>query len=115
VSIDGEGNLRIDRGYVRPEDEPAVEPVEADGGDAWTATESNPSIQGAVITVGSDDPAEPQREGEEDDALKPLSERLISELTALKSPNAFHDLICPMRNLRALSIARENTSVAVPI
>ena len=32
VSIDGEGNLRIDRGYVRPEDEPAVEPVEADGG-----------------------------------------------------------------------------------
>jgi hypothetical protein len=48
VSIDGEGNLRIDRGYVRPEDEPAVEPVEADGGDAWTATESNPSIQGAV-------------------------------------------------------------------
>ena len=59
--------------------------------------------------------AEPQREGEEDDALKPLSERLISELTALKSPNAFHDLICPMRNLRALSIARENTSVALPI
>ena len=115
MSIDGEGNLRIDRGYVRPEDEPAVEPVEADGGDAWTATESNPSIQGDVITVGSDDPAEPQREGEEDDALKPLSERLISELTALKSPNAFHDLICPMRNLRALSIARENTSVAVPI
>jgi ParB family transcriptional regulator, chromosome partitioning protein len=34
VSIDSEGDYRIDRGYVRPEDEPAVQPVESDGGDA---------------------------------------------------------------------------------
>ena len=34
VSIDSDGDLRIERGYVRPEDEPPVEPVEGDDGDA---------------------------------------------------------------------------------
>jgi ParB family transcriptional regulator, chromosome partitioning protein len=33
VSIDSDGDLRIERGYVRPEDEPPIEPVEGrDGG-----------------------------------------------------------------------------------
>ena len=32
VSIDGAGNLRVERGFVRPEDEPPVEPrPEAEG------------------------------------------------------------------------------------
>ena len=40
-------------------------------------------IQRTVITVGgSGDSAEPEAEAEEDDGLKPLSERLITELTA---------------------------------
>src|ERR1700681_1057524 len=39
VSIDSEGDYRIDRGYVRPEDELAVQPVESDGGDAPAATD----------------------------------------------------------------------------
>jgi ParB family transcriptional regulator, chromosome partitioning protein len=82
VSIDGEGNLRIDRGYVRPEDEPPVQPVDADSGDAPAATKPNPSIQPAVISVGGEVPQEPQSEGDEDDAVRPLSERLITELTA---------------------------------
>jgi len=82
VSIDGEGNLRIERGYVRPEDEPPAEPVDSDGGDAPAAAAPAATIQRAVITVGSDGYSEPQGEGEEDDGIKPLSERLITELTA---------------------------------
>ena len=82
VSIDGEGNLRIERGYVRPEDEPPAEPVDSDGGDAPAAAAPAATIQRAVITVGSNGYSEPQGEGEEDDGIKPLSERLITELTA---------------------------------
>jgi ParB family chromosome partitioning protein len=82
VSIDGDGNLRIERGYVRPEDEPPVERV--DGGDGQTSTAIEPSgaVQRTIITVGGIGSPEPEAETEEDEGLKPLSERLITELTA---------------------------------
>jgi len=82
VSIDASGNLKVERGFVRPEDEASVEP---DGGgisgDAPESSGSGPSVQRAVITIGggSTSPAEPP---EEEDGLKPLPERLLTELTA---------------------------------
>ena len=82
VSIDADGDLRIERGYVRPEDEAPVEPVEGSDGDAPAAGQPNGAIQRTVITVGSGDSSEPEPEGDEDDGLKPLSERLVTELTA---------------------------------
>ncbi len=82
VSIDADGDLRIERGYVRPEDEAPAEPVEGSDGDAPAAGHPNGAIQRTVITVGSGDFSEPEPEGDEDDGLKPLSERLITELTA---------------------------------
>jgi ParB family chromosome partitioning protein len=82
VSIDSEGNYRIERGYVRPEDEPPVQPVESDGGDAPAASEPPGVAQRAVIGIGTNGHADPQSEPEEDDGLKPLSDRLITELTA---------------------------------
>jgi ParB family transcriptional regulator, chromosome partitioning protein len=82
VSIDGDGDLRIERGYVRSEDEPPVDPVEGTDGDAPVAPLANGPIQRTVITVaGSGSPA-PETEAEEEDGLKPLSERLVTELTA---------------------------------
>jgi ParB family transcriptional regulator, chromosome partitioning protein len=82
VSIDADGDLRIERGYVRPEDEAPAEPVEGSDGDAPAAGQPNGAIQRTVITVGGGDSSEPEAEGDEDDGLKPLSERLITELTA---------------------------------
>jgi ParB family transcriptional regulator, chromosome partitioning protein len=81
VSIDSDGDLRIERGYVRPGDEPLVEPVEGDDGDASAASQPNGAIERAVITLGAGS-TEPDSEAEEDDGLNPLSERLITELTA---------------------------------
>ncbi len=83
VSIDADGSLSVDRGYVRPEDEP---PTTADGeGDAGTdaampdsAEPSSPAVQRAVITIGGQ--AEPEED--EDDVIRPLPDRLVSELTA---------------------------------
>jgi ParB family chromosome partitioning protein len=84
VSIDRDGDLVVDRGYVRPEDEA---PVAVEGSDAETDGESGgdgapatPSVQRAVITIGGQG-TDPE-EDDEDDAVKPLPERLVIELTA---------------------------------
>jgi len=88
VSIDGAGNLKIERGFVRPEDEaPIVEPeVPAnDGGEQTTANSDAQAsgamvpVQRAVITVGGASEPEP---ADEDEGVKPLPERLLTELTA---------------------------------
>jgi ParB family transcriptional regulator, chromosome partitioning protein len=80
VSIDRDGNLRIERGCVRPEDELPVEPVQAKDQEAPPNAELSGKAERGVITVGAGGTTE--REAEEDDGLKPLSERLITELTA---------------------------------
>ena len=85
VSIDAEGALHIERGYVRREDETAFvaatdDPVagaavsDADGGD-----QDAPLAQRATITVSGQ--ATPDEE-EDDDAVRPLPDRLVIELTA---------------------------------
>ena len=83
VSIAADGTLSVDRGYVRAEDE-LPEGVDGETGeileDAGSAEPgtSAPSVQRAVITIGG------QSEPEEDegDVVRPLPERLVSELTA---------------------------------
>jgi ParB family transcriptional regulator, chromosome partitioning protein len=85
VSIGAEGALLVDRGYVRPEDEaPTVEPEHAtDGETRGTGDDGSeptkPTVHRAVITIGGQ-AAEPEED--EDDALKPLPDRLVMELTA---------------------------------
>jgi ParB family chromosome partitioning protein len=81
VSIERDGELRIERGYVRPEDEPPVEPVTGTDGDTPSANKLGGTIQRAVISLGGSGTPEPETEVEEDDVLKPLSERLVTELT----------------------------------
>jgi ParB family chromosome partitioning protein len=75
VCIDSEGNLSVDRGYVRPEDEPSAT-VDIDAGEPPA-----PAVQRAVITIGGEAPAEE----DEDDTVKPLPDRLVSELTAYRT------------------------------
>jgi ParB family chromosome partitioning protein len=82
VSIDAGGALTIDRGYVRPDDELPIEPEASEGPEVDGITSAEPealAVQRAVITIGGQ-PVEP--DDEEDDAIKPLPERLIIELTA---------------------------------
>lgn len=74
VSIDGDGNLRVDRGYVRPEDEPMADPVPVPDADGSASVPAIPLAVGATSVT-----AEPP---EEDEGLKPLPDRLVAELTA---------------------------------
>ncbi|OZA92204.1 MAG: DNA-binding protein [Azorhizobium sp. 39-67-5] len=81
VSIEPDGHLAADRGYVRPEDEPMQAGSEnLQEGETGGADDTAPAApaQRTVITIGGD---QPEDDGD-DDAIKPLPERLVSELTA---------------------------------
>lgn len=81
VSVDEDGELMVDRGWVRPEDEPVdtvdggTPEMESDGDADRVAA---PHVQRTVITVGG----QPVESDEEEDTIKPLPERLVAELTA---------------------------------
>ena len=80
VSIDGSGNLRIERGYVRPEDEAPEEPADAATGEDGDVDTVQPGSANAP--VGGDRDGGAALEPEEDDGIKPLPDSLLSELTA---------------------------------
>ena len=84
VSIDADGTVLVERGYVRPEDEAPVESeaeiVDPETGEVLQRAEPEISHQRAVITLGGH-PPEPEEE-DDADSIKPLPDRLISELTA---------------------------------
>jgi ParB family chromosome partitioning protein len=82
VSIDSEGRLSVDRGYVRPEDEapredPAIGGVDASSSNGYAP--GGPGVQRtaiAVVGIAAD------TEDDDEDAARPLPDRLITELTA---------------------------------
>ena len=84
VSIDGAGALKVERGYIRPEDElPVAADAEIDPDDRHTTDE--PVHTAAYVAAGSDvvhGMPQPAPEPEEEDGIKPLSDRLLTELTA---------------------------------
>lgn len=80
VSIAPDGGLRIERGYVRPEDELPIEPesgADAEDDDSSTAAANGSNEQDGIGTA-----IEPAPEPEEDESLRPIPDRLMSELTA---------------------------------
>jgi ParB family chromosome partitioning protein len=81
VSIDGDGALRIERGYVRLEDEPPIPRSEdgaIDGEADDTASTSDDNLAPPVVG-GASEQAEPP---EEDEGVRPIPDRLVTELTA---------------------------------
>jgi ParB family chromosome partitioning protein len=89
VSIDSEGRLRVARGFVRPEDESVVTSDEP-GTEACHDIDDGPGvadIEGGVpspkIIVGHGEQERPDEDAE--DVERPLSDRLISELSAYRT------------------------------
>ncbi|CAN0482245.1 unnamed protein product, partial [Scytosiphon promiscuus] len=79
VSIAHDGSLRVERGFVHPEDEVVPEP-DTDSGDTDDGSAEKPDAESSEgeTSNGTEDPSEP----EEDEGLSPISDRLIAELTA---------------------------------
>jgi ParB family chromosome partitioning protein len=83
VSLGSDGRLRIDRGYVRPADEPPLPQPEPSPEVSETdaqAVEHIAASDGGGATVVSE-PA-PAPEPEEDEGMRPIPDRLLAELTA---------------------------------
>lgn len=82
VSIDSDGRLRVERGFVKPEDE--APPEEQEGGDAGAVdgAQAAAAAESASAPVGGGGAAEAE---EEESGLKPLSERLVADLTAWRT------------------------------
>lgn len=85
VSIDSDGSLLVERGFVRQEDEQRAVPA---GDPTSEAREDDASMEGdrsdtrmAVISVVGENRG-PEDDEDEGDAIKPLPERLVIELTA---------------------------------
>lgn len=86
VSLDRDGALFIERGYVKPEDEAPAPSGEKGGtgngdedGDGGTADPADhPGPRVVVVTVGG----EAGTSDDEPDGIRPLSDRLLAELTA---------------------------------
>jgi ParB family chromosome partitioning protein len=79
VSIAQDGTLRIERGYVRPEDELPVEPEPEPAEEKAQAGVMAADIESDSVSMDADAPAP---EPEEDEGLTPISDRLMAELTA---------------------------------
>ncbi|MEA3390907.1 MAG: ParB/RepB/Spo0J family partition protein [Pseudomonadota bacterium] len=87
VSVDVDGSLYIERGYVRPEDEPVEKPIEVVGDDREASADpeqrddegnAGPAI---VSSGGAPNSDAGDDEDEQDDMLRPLPDRLVTELT----------------------------------
>jgi ParB family chromosome partitioning protein len=89
VSIDGSGRLRVERGYVRPEDEAPIE----EPGTPEVQTEAAVSYAARAETSASSS-FEPDESAngrsaaatdEEDEGMRPLPDKLLTELTAYRT------------------------------
>ncbi|WP_395698495.1 ParB/RepB/Spo0J family partition protein [Methylocella sp.] len=87
LSIAHDGVVRVERGYVRPEDELPAEPEAEPAADDETARAMAASYDSDVVTAN-----EPAPEPEEDEGLSPISDRLLTELTAHRTLGLRHAL-----------------------
>jgi ParB family chromosome partitioning protein len=90
VSIAADGSLRIERGYVRPEDELPVEPELADERDDEDAAGAGDA--GAEGDEPNGPAVLPATEPEEDEGLRPIPDKLLTELTAHRTLALRHAL-----------------------
>jgi ParB family chromosome partitioning protein len=82
ISIASDGQLSVDRGYVRPEDEPSDEDDPAEGDEGGTPQRAGAPV-GGVQAPGSS-PGD-ETDDADDEVVKPLPDRLVTELTAFRT------------------------------
>ena len=84
VSIDASGALRVERGYVRPEDEPAIPQAEGEADAERSATPAATSAS-ADTTQGQTVTSPITEESDQEEGIKPIPDRLMTELTAYRT------------------------------
>ncbi|MDB5584505.1 MAG: plasmid partitioning protein ParB [Bradyrhizobium sp.] len=79
ITIDRSGEFSVDPGWVRAEDEPVVESALLDDGERADGVSEGHDTQ---VVLDPDAGGEEVQSDEEDEGIKPLPDRLVSELTA---------------------------------
>lgn len=94
VGLEEDGTLYIDRGWMRPEDEPEVETDEVSDDEADAVQEASgdePAGVGSLpVSASTDGEAVSARgaadsDDDDDEVIKPLPDRLVAELTASRT------------------------------
>jgi ParB family chromosome partitioning protein len=98
VSIDASGALRVERGFVRPEDDSPVVP-EPPEPESPTGHDADVEAMPARVDAAAPKQADPEQtwaaeedEGDEGEGVKPLPDRLLTELTAHRTLALRHAL-----------------------
>jgi len=84
ISLAANGELRIERGFARPEDEPVTD---AEGGDDFEQNGDDgddTAAEGGGVTINGK-PVGVEEPDEDDGKIRPLSERLVEDLTAART------------------------------
>jgi ParB family chromosome partitioning protein len=79
ISLDPSGALRIERGFVRPEDEAPIAESESQG-DGATESDGGGGVAERAVAEATN-----QEEPEEDEGIKPIPDRLMTELTTFRT------------------------------
>jgi ParB family chromosome partitioning protein len=88
LSIDGSGRPRVERGYVRPEDEAPIEEPETpavETGAASYAARAETSVSSCSELDENADGRSATAADEEEEGLRPLPDKLLTELTAYRT------------------------------
>lgn len=94
VTIQKDGSLFVDCGWVRPEDEPEEDVDESEGDEAGGEADvpaSDPVVDGSQAPMSAPDGGTPSaasttvNDEDEEDVIKPLPDRLVAELTAART------------------------------
>lgn len=88
ISLSADGNLKIERGFVRPDDEPVVEAGVDDHIGGESGAIAGPSVGAAPPPGGvsvNGKPVSVEQQEEEDDTVRPLPDRLVLDLTAART------------------------------
>jgi len=89
VTLGANGQLQVEAGFVRPEDELRSEAddgdEEAEGGDNDASQSDEDGTRGVVVNGRSTNGESDAAEEPEEDGIKPLPERLVFDLTAQKT------------------------------
>ena len=84
VTLGANGRLRIERGFIRPEDEPAAGAEDGEPDEQRGIDDANGEPVSGVVVNGR--PAnDGSVEEEEDETIKPLPDRLVFDLTAQRT------------------------------
>ena len=84
VTLGADGKLRIERGFIRPEDEPVADAEDGEPDEQRGIDDANGEPASGVVVNGR--PASDRTvEEEEDETIRPLPDRLVFDLTAQRT------------------------------